>query len=43
MKPIAASMPCTTEVGKKSPSMPARNRPNRIWITPAATPTASAI
>ena len=43
MMPIAANMPCTAEVGKKSPSMPARTSPKAIWITPAATPTASAM
>jgi hypothetical protein len=43
MKPIAASMPCTTAVGKNSLKAPARSRPKATCTTPATQPTASAI
>ena len=40
--PIPASIPCTTDSGKKSVSRPALSRPRTIWIAPQATPTARA-
>ncbi len=35
MIPMAASIPLITADGIKSPMMPARATPNRIWIAPA--------
>ena len=40
--PIAASIPWTAEVGKKSPRIPVRRTAKTTWSSPAATPTPSA-
>ena len=43
ISPIAASIPCTTAVGKKLDSAPTRNNPKATCTSPAPQPTASTI